>query len=158
MEHTIVRAKSSEVGCSNVERKLRQLLDITEDEAYFHTRQSAFLYHLGVQTMPKTHHCLNMRLTVEYFKSGSSHVDQLNDQKLENPALHHYVMFSRNVLAASTTINSTVMNSQVYHYFSNNLKHRVEFILITNLCPITHFRIRTTLFSMYSLMRKTFMR
>ncbi|XP_035817303.1 uncharacterized protein [Zea mays] len=113
MEHTIVRAKSSEVGCSNVERKLRQLLDITENEAYFHTRQSAFLYHLGVQTMPKTHHCLNMRLTVEYFKSGSSHVDQLNDQKLESPALHHYVIFSRNVLAASTTINSTVMNSQV---------------------------------------------
>ena len=66
MEHTIERAKSCEVGCSNVERKLRQLLDITEDEASFHTRQSAFLYHLGVQTTPKTHHCLNMRLTVEY--------------------------------------------------------------------------------------------
>lgn len=124
MEHTIVRAKSSEVGCSNVERKLRQLLDITEDEAYFLTRQSAFLYHLGVQTMPKTHHCLNMRLTVEYFKSGSSHVDQLNDQKLESPALHHYVMFSRNVLAASTTINSTAMNSLdsdhiVFHVFTD---------------------------------------
>ena len=67
----------------NVEQKLRQLLDITEDEAYFHTRQSAFLYHLGVQTMPKTHHCLNMRLTVEYFKSRSSHMDRLNEQKLE---------------------------------------------------------------------------
>ena len=66
MEHTIERAESCEVGCSIVERKLRQLLDITEDEAYFHTRQSAFLYHLGVQTTPKTHHCLNMRLTVEY--------------------------------------------------------------------------------------------
>ncbi|KAG8050754.1 hypothetical protein GUJ93_ZPchr0009g1286 [Zizania palustris] len=39
MEHTIERAKSCEVGCSNVERKLRQLLDITEDEAYFHKRQ-----------------------------------------------------------------------------------------------------------------------
>lgn len=117
MEHTIERAKSCEVGCSNVERKLRQLLDITEDEAYFHTRQSAFLYHLGVQTMPKTHHCLNMRLTVEYFKSRSSRTDQLNEQKLESPTFHHYVIFSRNVLAASTTINSTVMNSQVYHYF-----------------------------------------
>jgi len=117
MEHTIERAKSCEVGCSNVERKLRQLLDITEDETYFHTRQSAFLYHLGVQTTPKTHHCLNMRLTVEYFKSRSSHMDQLNEQELESPTFHHYVIFSRNVLAASTTINSAVMNSQVYHYF-----------------------------------------
>ena len=103
----------------NVEQKLRQLLDITEDEACFHTRQSqsVFLYHLGVQTMPKTHHCLNMRLTVEYFKSRSSHMDQLNEQELESPTFHHYVIFSRNVLAASTTINSAVMNSQVYHYF-----------------------------------------
>ncbi|KAL6641995.1 hypothetical protein ACP70R_020176 [Stipagrostis hirtigluma subsp. patula] len=124
MEHTIERAKSCEVGCSNVERKLRQLLDITEDEAYFHTRQSAFLYHLGAQTMPKTHHCLNMRLTVEYFKSRSIHMDQLNKQKLEDPAFHHYVIFSSNVLAVSTTINSTVMNSQdsdsiVFHLFTD---------------------------------------
>ncbi|XP_066356100.1 probable galacturonosyltransferase 7 isoform X2 [Miscanthus floridulus] len=124
MEHTIERAKSCDVGCSNVERKLRQLLDITEDEAYFHTRQSAFLYHLGVQTTPKTHHCLNMRLTVEYFKSRSSHMDQLNEQELESPTFHHYVIFSRNVLAASTTINSAVMNSQnsdhiVFHLFTD---------------------------------------
>jgi alpha-1,4-galacturonosyltransferase len=114
MERTIERAKSCEVGCTSVERKLRQLLDITEDEAYFHTRQSAFLYHLGVQTMPKTHHCLNMRLTVEYFKSTSIHTVQSNKQKLEDPTFHHYVIFSKNVLAVSTTINSTVMNSKVF--------------------------------------------
>ncbi|KQJ92498.1 probable galacturonosyltransferase 7 [Brachypodium distachyon] len=124
MEHTIERAKSCEVGCSNVERKLRQLLDITEDEAYFHTRQSAFLYHLGAQTMPKTHHCLNMRLTLEFFKSTSIQKDQLSTQRLEDPAFHHYVMFTRNVLAASTTINSTVMNSKdsgsvVFHLFTD---------------------------------------
>ncbi|RLM58375.1 putative galacturonosyltransferase 7 [Panicum miliaceum] len=124
MEHTIERAKSCEVGCSNVERKLRQLLDITEDEAYFHTRQSAILYHLGVQTMPKTHHCLNMRLTLEYFKSRSIRTDQLNRQKLESPAFQHYVIFSRSVLAVSTTINSTVLNCQdsgsiIFHLFTD---------------------------------------
>ncbi|XP_015697526.1 probable galacturonosyltransferase 7 isoform X1 [Oryza brachyantha] len=124
MERTIERAKSCEVGCSNVERKLRQLLDVTEDEAYFHTRQSAFLYHLGVQTMPKTHHCLNMRLTVEYFKSMSIRMDQSNKQKLQDPTFQHYVIFSKNVLAVSTTINSTVMNSKdsgriVFHLFTD---------------------------------------
>ncbi|XP_044388033.1 probable galacturonosyltransferase 7 [Triticum aestivum] len=124
MEGTIERIKSCEVGCSNVERKLRQLLDLTEDEAYFHTRQSAFLYHLGVQTMPKTHHCLSMRLTVEYFKSVSPQRELLNKQKYEDTAFYHYVMFSRNVLAASTTINSTAMNSKdsgsvVFHVFTD---------------------------------------
>uniref|UniRef100_A0ACD5YK61 Uncharacterized protein n=2 Tax=Avena sativa TaxID=4498 RepID=A0ACD5YK61_AVESA len=124
MDHIIERVKSCEVGCSNVERKLRQLLDITEDEAYFHTRQSAFLYHLGVQTMPKTHHCLSMRLTVEYFKSASLHRELLYEQTLDDPAYFHYVMFSRNVLAASTTINSTAMNSKdsgsvIFHLFTD---------------------------------------
>jgi len=158
MEHTIERAKSCEVGCSNVERKLRQLLDITEDEAYFHTRQSAILYHLGVQTMPKTHHCLNMRLTLEYFKSRSISTDQLNRQKLESPAFQHYVIFSRNVLAVSTTINSTVLNCQVYCYFEEKkLKACRDIHLIANLCNITHFRILAALFSICSLMRKIFM-
>ncbi|KAK3118273.1 hypothetical protein QOZ80_9BG0696560 [Eleusine coracana subsp. coracana] len=124
MEHVIERAKSCGIACSSVERKLRQLLDITEDEAYFHTRQSARLYHLGVQTMPKTHHCLNMRLTVEYFKSQSALMDQLNKQKLESPRFQNYVIFSRNVLAASTTINSTVINSKdsgsiAFHLFTD---------------------------------------
>jgi alpha-1,4-galacturonosyltransferase len=50
MEHMIERAKSCGIACSSVERKLRQLIDIIEDEAYFHTRQSARLYHLGAQT------------------------------------------------------------------------------------------------------------
>uniref|UniRef100_A0ACD5XYJ3 Uncharacterized protein n=1 Tax=Avena sativa TaxID=4498 RepID=A0ACD5XYJ3_AVESA len=124
MDHIIERVKSCEVGCSNVERKLRQLLDITEDEAYFHTRQSAFLYHLGVQTMPKIHHCLSMRLTVEYFKSASLHRELLYEQTLDDPAYFHYVMFSRNVLAASTAINSTAMNSKdsgsvIFHLFTD---------------------------------------
>src|SRR5438034_159210 len=75
MEQTIERAKSCEVGCSNVERKLRQLLDVTEDEAYFHKRQSAFLYHLGVQTTPKTHHCLNRNSYLE----ATVHVTNIED-------------------------------------------------------------------------------
>uniref|UniRef100_A0A0E0MBW6 Hexosyltransferase n=1 Tax=Oryza punctata TaxID=4537 RepID=A0A0E0MBW6_ORYPU len=139
MERTIERAKSCEVGCTNVERKLRQLLDITEDEAYFHTRQSAFLYHLGVQTMPKTHHCLNMRLTVEYFKSTSIRTVQSNKQKLEDPTFHHYVIFSKNVLAVSTTINSTIMNSKVFQNDSKPYGLRV-INLNSNLCPLDTFQ------------------
>jgi alpha-1,4-galacturonosyltransferase len=124
----IEKAKSCGITCSSVERKLRQLLDITEDEAYFHIRQSARLYHLGVQTMPKTHHCLNMRLTVEYFGSASIHMDQLNKQMLESPGFRNYVIFSRNVLAASTTINSTVMNCKVQCSFQRIEKYYDEFI------------------------------
>lgn len=111
METTIAKAKSATVDCNNVDKKLRQLVDLTEDEANFHMKQSAFLYQLAVQTTPKSLHCLSMRLTVEYFKTFPVDADQL--ENLSNPELHHFVMFSNNVLASSVVINSTVMNAKV---------------------------------------------
>ncbi|KAF6145850.1 hypothetical protein GIB67_028845 [Kingdonia uniflora] len=60
MEALIAKAKTFPVDCNNVDKKLRQILDLTEDEAHFHTKQSAFLYQLAVQTIPKSHHCLSM--------------------------------------------------------------------------------------------------
>ena len=113
MDQTIAKAKSCTVDCNNVDKKLRQILDLTEDEAHFHMKQSAFLYHLGVQTMPRSLHCLSMRLTVEYFKTSLQDIERLHAQKLNNPSFQHYVLFSRNILAASATINSAVMNAEV---------------------------------------------
>ena len=113
MEHTIARAKSCTVECHNVVRKLRQILDMTDDEAHFHMKQSAYLYNLGVHTMPKSHHCLNMRLTVEYFKSTTLDSDDSPVHKFNVPDHRHYVILSKNVLAASVVINSSVSSSEV---------------------------------------------
>ncbi|KAJ1292457.1 hypothetical protein BS78_02G392700 [Paspalum vaginatum] len=84
MERTIGRAKSCTVDCKNVDRKLRQILDMTEDEAHFHMKQSAFLYNL----------------------------DDSPPGKFSSPKYRHYVLLSRNVLAASVVINSTVHSSK----------------------------------------------
>ncbi|KAK7340106.1 hypothetical protein VNO77_20800 [Canavalia gladiata] len=110
MEFTITRAKAVTVDCNNVDKKLRQIFDLTEDEANFHMKQSAFLYKLNVQTMPKSHHCLSLKLTVEYFKS--SHEEKEDTEKFIDSSLHHYVIFSNNVLAASVVINSTVFHAK----------------------------------------------
>ncbi|KAL8262252.1 hypothetical protein R6Q59_026301 [Mikania micrantha] len=122
METIITKAKSATVDCNNVDKKLRQLVDLTEDEANFHMKQSAFLYQLAVQTTPKSLHCLSMRLTVEFFKT--SPVDANVPESLLNPDLHHYVIFSNNVLASSVVINSTVMHAkasrkQVFHVLTD---------------------------------------
>lgn len=124
MDDAIARAKSYPVDCNNVDKKLRQLVDLTEDEANFHTKQSAFLYQLTVQTMPKSLHCLSMRLTVEYFRSPSLDMEPLLSEKYLNPELHHYVIFSNNVLASSVVVNSTVMHAkesgnQVFHVLTD---------------------------------------
>ncbi|XP_010278892.1 PREDICTED: probable galacturonosyltransferase 7 isoform X3 [Nelumbo nucifera] len=123
MEAAISKAKLFTVDCNNVDKKLRQILDLTEDEAHFHMKQSAFLYQLAVQTMPKSHHCLSMRLMVEYFRYPSLDMDS-QVEKYVNPELHHYVIFSNNVLAASVVINSTVVHAkessnQVFHVLTD---------------------------------------
>ncbi|XP_027176489.1 probable galacturonosyltransferase 7 isoform X1 [Coffea eugenioides] len=124
MESTVARAKSHPVDCNNVDKKFRQLVDLTEDEANFHMKQSAFLYQLTVQTMPKSLHCLSLRLTVEYFRSPPPDMELLLADKFQNPDLHHFVIFSNNILASSAVINSTVMNSketssQVFHVLTD---------------------------------------
>ncbi|XP_057477602.1 probable galacturonosyltransferase 7 isoform X3 [Actinidia eriantha] len=124
MEAVIARAKSFTKDCTNVDKKLRQLVDMTEDEAIFHMKQSAFLYQLAVQTMPKSLHCLSMRLTVEYFRSPPPDMEQSLAEKYTNPALHHYVIFSNNILASSVVINSTIIHSedrgnQVFHVLTD---------------------------------------
>lgn len=113
MDQSIARAKSCTVDCNNVDRKLRQILHMTEDEAHFHMKQSAYLYNLGVHTMPKSHHCLNMRLTVEYFKSTPLDPDDSPAHKFNIPDHKHYIILSKNVLAASVVINSTVSSCEV---------------------------------------------
>uniref|UniRef100_A0A2N9F691 Hexosyltransferase n=1 Tax=Fagus sylvatica TaxID=28930 RepID=A0A2N9F691_FAGSY len=123
MDAAIAKAKSFPVECSNVDKKLRQIYDMTEDEANFHMKQSAFLYQLAVQTMPKSLHCLSMRLTVEYFRS-SNDMDLSLAEKYIDPTLLHYVIFSNNVLASSVVINSTVMHAkesrnQVFHVLTD---------------------------------------
>lgn len=112
MKAAIAKAKSCRVDCNNVDKKFRQLVDLTEDEANFHMKQSAFLYKLAAQTMPKSLHCLSMRLTVEYFRT-SFEVEQALLEKSVNPDLYHYIIFSRNILASSVVINSTVVHAKV---------------------------------------------
>ncbi|KAL8038872.1 hypothetical protein ABFX02_10G000100 [Erythranthe guttata] len=123
MEAAIAKAKSFRVDCNNVDKKFRQLVDLTEDEANFHMKQSAFLYKLAVQTIPKSLHCLSMRLTVEYFRT-SFEVEEALIEKFVNPDLYHYIIFSRNILASSVVINSTALNAkesgkQVFHLLTD---------------------------------------
>lgn len=117
MEATIAKAKSFPVDCNNVDKKLRQIFDMTEDEANFHMKQSAFLFQLAVQTMPKSMHCLSMQLTVEYFRIYSTKLELSQAEKYSDPTLNHYIIFSNNILASSVVINSTVSNSKVSQRF-----------------------------------------
>ncbi|XP_065852978.1 probable galacturonosyltransferase 7 [Euphorbia lathyris] len=112
VQRTVTKAKSHHVECHNVDKKFRQILDATIDEAKFHMKQSAFLYQLTVGTMPKSLHCLSLRLTVEFFNSSLHDTELSVSEKFSDPMLHHYVMISNNILASSVVINSTVTHAR----------------------------------------------
>ncbi|KAI4324567.1 hypothetical protein MLD38_030045 [Melastoma candidum] len=67
---------------------------------------------IAVQTMPKGLHCLSMRLAVDYFTSSTNDIESPLAEKYLDPSLHHIVVFSKNVLASSVVVNSTVMNAK----------------------------------------------
>ncbi|XP_020227393.1 probable galacturonosyltransferase 7 [Cajanus cajan] len=73
--------------------------------------------------MPKSLHCLSLKLTVEYFKSPN-YEEKTDEEKFIDSSLHHYVIFSNNVLATSVVINSTVFHAkessnQVFHVLTD---------------------------------------
>ena len=113
MEDLISRSKSLISDELYIEKKMRLILDWAEEEAKLYAKQGSFLYQLSVQTVAKSLHCLSMRLTVESFKT--SPLESLNSHtaKLHNPNFQHYVIFSKNILASSVVINSTVARTEV---------------------------------------------
>ena len=78
-----------------------------------HKKQTIFLTQLTAKTIPKGLHCLPLRLTTEYYTLNSSQHDFTNQEKLEDPQLYRYALFSDNVLAAAVVVNSTITYAKV---------------------------------------------
>lgn len=124
MEQTLVKGKQIQDDCAAVVKKLRAILHSTEEQLRVHKKQTLFLTHLTAKTLPKGLHCLPLRLSTEYFNLNSSERQFPNQEKLEDPGLYHYALFSDNVLAAAVVVNSTVSSAKVNHTF---IDHEIQY-------------------------------
>lgn len=113
MEQTLVKGKQIQDDCAAMVKKLRAMLLSAEDQLRVHRKQNVFLSQLTAKTLPKGLHCLPLRLTTEYYTLNSSQQHFPNQEKLEDPQLYHYALFSDNVLAAAVVVNSTVTHAKV---------------------------------------------
>lgn len=128
MEQTLVKGKQIHDDCAAVVKKLRAILHSTEEQLRVHKKQTLFLTHLTAKTLPKGLHCLPLRLSTEYFNLNSSEQQFPNQEKLEDPGLYHYALFSDNVLAAAVVVNSTVSSAKdpsnhVFHIVTDRLNY-----------------------------------
>ncbi|ONK69322.1 uncharacterized protein A4U43_C05F21640 [Asparagus officinalis] len=128
MEQTLAKGKQIQDDCSTVVKKLRAILHSSEEQLRVHKKQTMFLTQLAAKTLPKSLHCLPLRLSTEYYSLDSSRQQFPNPEKLEDPRLYHYALFSDNILAASVVVNSTMTHAKhpadhVFHIVTDRLNY-----------------------------------
>ncbi|TVU06620.1 hypothetical protein EJB05_49844 [Eragrostis curvula] len=128
LEQILVKGKQMQDDCSIVVKKLRAMLHSAEEQLNAHKKQTVFLTQLAAKTLPKGLHCLPLRLANEYFSLDPGRQQFPNQQKLVNPKLYHYALFSDNILATAVVVNSTVLNAKhpsdhVFHIVTDRLNY-----------------------------------
>ncbi|KAI3698240.1 hypothetical protein L6452_31353 [Arctium lappa] len=128
MEQTLAKGKQIQDDCTAVVKKLRAIIHSTEEQLIVHKKQTLFLTHLTAKTVPKGLHCLPLRLSADYHSLNSSAQQFTNEEKLQDPRLFHYALFSDNVLATAVVVNSTVSNAKdssrhVFHIVTDRLNY-----------------------------------
>ncbi|CAI8613569.1 unnamed protein product [Vicia faba] len=128
IEQSLMKARQIQDDCATSVKKLRAMLHSSEDQLRVHKKQTLFLTQLTAKTLPKGLHCLPLRLTTEYYNLNSSQQQFPNQEKLEDPGLYHYAIFSNNILATAVVVNSTAAHAKdsskhVFHIVTDRLNY-----------------------------------
>ncbi|XP_057416448.1 probable galacturonosyltransferase 4 [Lotus japonicus] len=128
MEQSLMKGRQIQDDCATAVKKLRAMLHSTEEQLRVHKKQSLFLTQLTAKTLPKGLHCLPLRLTTEYYNLNTDQQQFPNQEKLEDPRLYHYAIFSNNIMATAVVVNSTVANAKhaskhVFHIVTDRLNY-----------------------------------
>uniref|UniRef100_A0A3N7EH00 Uncharacterized protein n=1 Tax=Populus trichocarpa TaxID=3694 RepID=A0A3N7EH00_POPTR len=83
--------------CSAMASKLRAMTYNAEEEVRAQKNQATYLVQIAGRTTPKGLHCLSMRLTAEYFALPAEERQLPNQQRVQDPDLYHYAVFTGNV-------------------------------------------------------------
>ncbi|XP_004493743.1 probable galacturonosyltransferase 6 isoform X2 [Cicer arietinum] len=126
MEASLSKANRAFPDCIAMAAKLRAMHQNTEEQVRSQEHEVTYLVHLAARTTPKGLHCLSMQLTSDYFALRPEDRKLPNENKIHDTELHHYAVFSDNVLACAVVVNSTVSNAKeqeklVFHIVSNSL-------------------------------------
>lgn len=127
MGHILSVAKDRLYECNLVARKLRAMIQSSEVNIAAQKKKSAFLIQYAAKTLTNSLHCLSMQLTTDYhLQVNDANKQAEHADKLTDPSLYHYAIFSDNVLATSVVVNSTTLHTKepekhVFHIVTDKL-------------------------------------
>lgn len=103
-----------------------------EEQASSVSEKSAKYGQIAAEEIPKSLYCLGIQLATEWFRSPKLPrrlVDKKQSAwKLQDNSLHHFCVFSDNILATSVVVNSTAVNSKdpssvVFHLVTDEVNY-----------------------------------
>ncbi|PPS05890.1 hypothetical protein GOBAR_AA14759 [Gossypium barbadense] len=112
MESALGKANRAYPSCSQMANKLRAMANNAQQQIRSQRNQESYLVQLAGRTTPKGLHCLSMQLTAEYFFLQPEDRQFPNQEKLIDPDLYHYSVFSDNILACAVVVNSTISSAK----------------------------------------------